>query len=103
MSGDDREHVAGAEDQQLFVVVLDLGAAVLAEDDLVADVHVERDTIAVVINATRTYREDLALLRLLLGGIRDDESGCGGLLGFDDLDDETILERLDADRHCRPP
>ena len=36
-------------------------------------------------------------------GVRDDEPGCCGLLGFDDLDDETIPERLDADRHCQPP
>ena len=31
--------------------VLDLGAAVLAEDDLVADVDVERDAVAGVVDA----------------------------------------------------
>ena len=45
-SADDREHVAGREDEQLLAGVLDLGAAVLAVDDLVADVHVERDPVA---------------------------------------------------------
>ena len=49
-SGDDGEHVAGAEDEVLLAGVLDLGAAVLAVDDLVADADVERDAVAVVVD-----------------------------------------------------
>src|SRR5687768_14499108 len=98
-SGDDGEDVAGAEDEQVLAPVLDLGSAVLAEDDLVADADVERDAVAVVVDPARAHGDDLALLRLLLGGVRDDETGRGGLLGFDRLDDKAILERLDGDRH----
>src|SRR6185369_16467916 len=68
-SGDDGEHVARGEDEVLLAGVLDLGAAVLAVDDLVADVHVERHTVAVVVDATRADAQDLALLGLLLRGV----------------------------------
>src|SRR5689334_1022782 len=45
---DDREDVAGREDEVLLVVVLDLGAAVLAVDHDVADLDVERQALAVL-------------------------------------------------------
>ena len=83
----------------LLAGVLDLGAAVLAVDDLVADGDVERDAVAVVVDAARADREDLALLGLLLGGVRDDQAGRRGLLGLERLDDDAVLERLDGNRH----
>src|SRR5690606_16126240 len=80
--------------------VLDLGAAVLAVDDAVADLDVHGDAlVAVLVPASRTYGQDLALLGLLLGGVRDDQTGGGGLLGLDGLDDNAVLERLDGNRH----
>src|SRR3954462_5858108 len=99
-SGDDGEDVAGGEDEVLLAAVLDLGAAVLAVDDLVADLDVERDALgAVVVETAGTDRQDLALLGLLLGGVRDDEAGSGGLLGLEGLDDDAVFERLDGNRH----
>src|SRR3954467_4820835 len=98
-SADDREDVARAEDEELVAAVLDLGAAVLAVDDLVTDLDVERDAVAVVVDATGADRQDLTLLGLLLGGVRDDQAGGGGLLSLDLLDDDAVLERLDVDRH----
>ena len=50
---DDGEDVARGEDEVLLAGVLDLGAAVLAVDDLVADRDVERDAVAVVVDAAR--------------------------------------------------
>src|SRR5689334_14993568 len=64
---DDREDVARGEDQELLARVLDLGAAVLAVDDLVADRDVERNSVAAVVDPTRTHSQDFALLGLLLG------------------------------------
>src|SRR6188508_2051143 len=97
--GDDREDVARGEDEVLLAGVLDLGAAVLAVDDLVTDSDVERNAVAVVVDATGTDRQDLALLGLLLGGVRDDETGGRGLLGLHGLDDDAVFERLDGNRH----
>src|ERR1700710_144667 len=96
-SADDGEHVACREDEVLLAGVLDLGAAVLAVDDLVADLDVERHALAVVVDPTRADREDLALLGLLLRGVRDDQAGGRRLLGLEGLDDDPVLERLDGD------
>jgi chaperonin GroES len=95
----DGEDVAGAEDEVLLAAVLDLGAAVLAVDHLVADLDVERHAVAVVVDPTRADREDLALLGLLLGGVRDDQTRRGGLLRVEGLHEDPVLERLDVDRH----
>src|SRR5215213_8790710 len=94
-----REDVARGEDEVLLAVVLDLGAAVLAVDDLVADGDVERHAVAVVVDAAGADREDLALLGLLLRGVRDDQAGGRGLLGLHGLDHNAVLERRDVDRH----
>ena len=94
------ENVTGGEDEVLLAAVLDLGAAVLAVDDLVADLDVERDAlVAVLVPAAGADGEDLALLRLLLRRVRNDEAGGGGLLRLEGLDDDAVFERLDGNRH----
>src|SRR5690606_1164529 len=92
---DDREDVAGREDEVLLAVVLDLGAAVLAVQNDVADLHVELDALA-VLDAARTDGQDDALLGLLLGGVRNDQARSRGLLGVERLDHDAVLERLDG-------
>ena len=94
---DDGEDVAGGQDEVLVAAVLDLGAAVLAVEDDVADGDVERNAVAVVVDAARADGEDGALLGLLLGGVRNDDAGGGGRLGLVGLHDDAVLERLDAD------
>src|SRR3954447_20353523 len=94
---DDREDVAGGEHQVLLAGVLDLGAAVLRVQDGVADLDVDRDAVALVVDAARADSEDGALLRLLLGGVRNDDARGGGGLGLVRLHDDAVLERLDAD------
>src|SRR6266511_3580499 len=95
---DDGEHVAGGEDQVVLAAVLDLGAAVLGVDDGVADLDVERHPGA-VLEPARADRDDLALLGLLLGGVRDDDARGGRLLALTGLDDDAVLERLQIDAH----
>ena len=87
------EDVGLAQDQVVLAVVLDLGAAVLAEDDLVADRDVERDELA-VLPAARADGQDAAALRLLLGGVGQDDAARGGLLLLEDLDDDAVAQRL---------
>src|SRR3954462_15407542 len=93
----DGEQVAGGEHEVLLAGVLDLGAAVLRVDDHVADVHVERNAVAVVVDAAGADSDNGALLGLLLGGVRDDQTGGGGGLGLVGLDHDPVLQRLDAD------
>src|ERR1700733_3856861 len=92
---DNREHVAGREHQVLLTRVLDLRAAVLAVQHHVADLNVDGYAGALVVETTRANRDDLALLGLLLRGVRDHEPGRGNLLGLERLDDNAVLERLE--------
>src|SRR5690606_40005745 len=94
---DDREDVAGREDEVLLVVVLDLGAAVLAVEYDVADLDVDRPALALVVDAAGADGDDGALLGLLLRGVRNDQAGRGGGLGLKRLDDDAVLERLESD------
>jgi hypothetical protein len=79
--------------------VLDFGSAVLGVDNNVALGNVERDAVAVVVKAAGAYCNNFAFLGLLLRGVRDDQAGSRGLLGFERADNNTILKRLNRDRH----
>src|SRR3954447_2699921 len=63
---DDREDVAGGEHQVLLAGVLDLGTAVFRVEDRLADLDIDRDPVALVVDAAGTDGEHGALLRLLL-------------------------------------
>src|SRR5581483_4155349 len=55
---DDGEDVARGQDQVLLARDLDLGAAVLRVEDLVSDLHVQRDPLP-VLEPARAHRDDL--------------------------------------------
>ena len=74
---DDAEDVVLAEDQVVFTFDLDLGAAVLAEQDEVALLDGERPDLSAIEDAPGSHRDDLGLDRLFLGGIRNDDPAFG--------------------------
>ena len=57
--------------------------------------------VAVVVDPTWAGSEDVALLRLLLGGVGNDQAGGRGLLCFERLNEDAVLERLDR-CHVKP-
>src|SRR5512139_3789465 len=73
ISANDGENVVLTHDEVLVPVDLHLGARVLAHEDLVALLDLERHALAVLGDPAGARRDDLALLRLLLGGVRDDD------------------------------
>src|SRR5499427_4542836 len=89
----DAEHILLAEDQVLLVVQGDLGAGVLAEEDAIAGLDVERDLLAVVRDLAVPNGDHLALLRLLLGAVRNDDAALLHLLLFLTLDENAIVQR----------
>src|SRR3954469_176791 len=89
-----REDVRLAQDEQLLAVDLDFGAAVLRIEDLVPLVDVERASLPVLDGAIADG-DHLALLRLLLRGIGEDEAACGRLLLLDRLNDQPIAKGLE--------
>src|SRR5213592_4624610 len=82
-----REHIGLAKDQVLFGVDCDFGAAVLSVENLVSDLELHRNS-DVLLEPAGTDRDDLALLRLFLGGVGNEESTAHLL---------RVLERLDYD------
>src|SRR6476469_3155083 len=95
---DDREDVLLGEDQEVLVLDLELGPGVLRVQDLVADGDVDRFALAVVKDLARTDRQDLALLGLLLRGIRQDDARLRHLLTRRGLDDDAIAQRAELRR-----
>src|ERR1700683_2645071 len=95
------EDVGLAQHEQILPLDLDLGPAVLAVKDLVALLHVQRDALAVLVQLAVADGEDLALLRLLLGGIGQDEATCSGQLLLDRSHDQTIAQGLEL--HVEKP
>jgi len=89
---DDCENVAAGEDEQVLARVADFGAAVLAVQNGVADLDVEREVLAFVVAPTAwADGEHLALLRLFLGGVGNDETRCRALLGFAWLNNDPVV------------
>ena len=82
-----------AEDLDLLAVDLDLGAGILAEEDLVALDDADRGSFARVEHLAGADREDLAALGLLLGGVGEHDAARGLLLGFNLLDHNAVFKR----------
>src|SRR5476649_2480275 len=90
---DDCEDVLLADDQQVVAFHLELGSGVLGVEDLVPDLDVHRLALAVLEDLARAGGQDGAFLRLLLGGIRQDDARLGHVLAGGWLDDDAIAER----------
>ena len=73
-SGDHAEDVVLTDEGVLLLVELHLGAAVLADKDAVAHLHLEGDDLAALVALAGAERDDLGLLRLLFGAVRDDDA-----------------------------
>ena len=78
-------------DQELLAVDLDLRARPLAEQDAVAWFEFDGREFAALIAATGSDRDDLALLRLFLDGVGDDDAALGLILAFDAADDDPVV------------
>src|SRR5207237_3324869 len=91
---DFREHVRFAQDQNIVGPELDLGPAVLAEDDLVAFLEIHLDVLAILVPRAGTDGEDTAALRLLPRRVRQNNPADRQLLLIKDLDDQTVTKRL---------
>src|SRR5436309_15599718 len=76
------EEVALAQDLQFAAVHLDVAAAVLAEDDLVAPGDGQGDALALVVELAGADGHDAAALRRMLGRFRQQYAARRHLLGL---------------------
>src|ERR1700693_4436293 len=90
---DHAHDVALFHDQVFDAVDLDFGARPFAEQHPVAFLEVDRDELAAFVAATWTDGDHLSLSRLLFGGIRNDDSACGLVLGVDARNHDAVVKR----------
>src|SRR6059058_1823344 len=98
-----RQNLLLAKDEVLFVFDLDFCTAVLAKEDAIAGLHVERNQLSLLALAS-TDGDDFALHGLFFRGVRDDDATLDRFLLFNALHDDTIVER--GQMHChlgKPP
>ena len=60
------------------------------------DLDLERNALALLVEAARADRDDRAFLRLLLGGVGQDDAGDRHLLTLVRSHDDAVSERLDS-------
>src|SRR5438034_4898748 len=97
-SADDGENILLAHDQILVAVDANLGAGVLPHEDLVARLDVERDALSLIGQPPGPHGDDFRLLRLLLGGIRDDDAAALRFGRVEAANEDAIGQRLHV--HC---
>src|SRR6185369_13307531 len=96
------EDVVFPHDQILFPVYLDLCAGILAEENIVTLLDVDRDNLAVFGLLAFSYCYYFTLLGLLLGGFRDKDPTCGHCLLFESLNDDAVLQRSEFHTFLSP-
>jgi len=79
---------------------VDLATGVLAEEHPIPRLHVERGLLAVVGDLALADRDDLPLLRLLLGAVRDDDAAAPRRLLLDPLEQDAVVERAQGHLLC---
>ena len=88
---EDSENFFLAHDQELFAIELDLGAGVLAEQDAVTGLYIEREHFALIVRLALADRDDLALLWLLFCGIGDDDAATDAFALFNTANQDPIV------------
>src|SRR5262245_39851095 len=95
---EDTHDVRLLHDQELFAVDLDLGPGPLAEEDRVADLDVELHEVALLVARPRSDGEHLALHRLFLGGVGNDDPAGRLLILVDATHDHAVVQRTKLHR-----
>ena len=101
--GHDGQQVALTDDEVLVSIQLDFSARVLGEEHRIADLDVHLDALAAVEHPAGPDRQDRTLLGLLACCIRQDDTAGGHLVLGLRLDDDSVAEWFECDRHRRCP
>ena len=64
----------------------------MCSSDLLAGLDVDRNELAGVVAPTGADGDNLTLLRLLLGGVGDDDAAGGLCFGVDAADDHAVVQ-----------
>jgi hypothetical protein len=97
----DAHNVALVHDEVLDVIDFDFRSGPLAEENPIVRLDIDRDEFPRLVTPAGADRDDLALLRFFLGGIRNDDALRGFRLGIETLDHESIVERTKFHKNLR--
>ncbi len=95
---EDSHHIGLAHDQKRLAVELDLRSRPLAIEDLIALLDVGLLQLAVLAAGPRSHGDYLALHRLFLCRIGNDDAAGGPLVLAQRLDDDTVMKRSEVHR-----
>src|SRR5919204_2388181 len=73
------ENFLFADDEEFLVVDLDLISGVLAEENAIAFLHIQRLTLSLFVLLASANGDHLTLLRLLLRSVGNDDAAMNGL------------------------
>src|SRR5450631_1272194 len=90
---EDSEDFVLTHDQVLFVIQLDVAAGILAEQDTVAHLDIERHNLAVFQALAFTYGYHFAFLRFFLRGVGDVQTTLHLFLLLEPFDHDAVIER----------
>src|SRR5688572_5217431 len=74
LSGENAQNLILAHDHVFFTFNLDVGSRILAEQDAVAGLHIQRATFAILQQFSVADSNHFTLLRLFLRGVQDDDA-----------------------------
>src|SRR5262249_1117525 len=89
------ENVALFHDEKIFAIDLHFASRPLAEQDAIANLHIERNSLARFIASAGTDGDHFALLGLFLCGVGDDDPARSLCFFLNALHDNTIVERTE--------
>src|ERR1700730_12221728 len=93
----DHPHDVGLlHDQKVLADDLDFGAGPFAEQHPVARFEFEWRQLAALVTGSRPDGDDLALLRLLLGCVRNNDAAFRLILPLNAADDDTVVQRTES-------
>src|SRR5690606_18195636 len=90
---DDGQHVVFAHDEVFDAVDLHFRAGILAHQNAIARLQLQRRALAVFIHLARSDRDDFAFLGLFLGRVGDDDAAPDGFAWLFALDQNPVCQR----------
>src|SRR5690348_11873027 len=89
---DHAHDVALLHDQEIFAIELDLGTAPLAKEDSVADLDPDGNELTLLVASARAHCNHLALRRLFLSRVGDDDATRRLVFRIDPLDHNAVMQ-----------
>jgi hypothetical protein len=92
------ENIAFTKNLDIDTFNFDVGSAVLAEQNFVANANADSTTLTTVEQSARANCHDFATLRLFASSVRQNDSASSGFFGVDRFNNNAIVKWVQS--HC---